>query len=150
MFSVEAAPVEDAFGRPLKSLRLSVTDRCNLRCNYCMPEASYAWLPKKELFDFDEIVRMVKLFSRAGVDRLRITGGEPLLRRDLPKLVRRLRCDVPALREIALTTNGILLDQFARPLREAGLDRITVSLDTLDPVRFQALSRRDEHGRVLR
>ncbi|MFN2387780.1 MAG: GTP 3',8-cyclase MoaA [Thermoanaerobaculia bacterium] len=140
--------LQDALGRPLGNLRVSVTDRCNLRCQYCMPEMEYAWLPREEILTFEEIARLAAVFSSLGVDRVRLTGGEPLVRRDLPDLVRLLAAD-PRLREVALTTNGVLLDGAARPLREAGLLRVTVSLDTLDPAKFRALTRFDLHRRVL-
>ena len=143
-----AAPLRDTLGRPLRNLRLSVTDRCNLRCSYCMPEPDYLWLPRSQLLSFEEMERVVGIFCSLGVDRVRLTGGEPLLRHQLPELVRRLAAE-PRLREIALTTNGVLLADLARPLREAGLSRVTVSLDTLQAERFQALTRRDEHARVL-
>jgi len=141
-------PLRDTLGRPLRNLRLSVTDRCNLRCSYCMPEPDYVWLPRAELLTFEELARLVRIFSSLGVDRVRLTGGEPLLRHELPELVRRLAAG-PGLRDLALTTNGVLLEALARPLREAGLTRVTVSLDTLRPERFRALTRRDEHARVL-
>jgi len=133
----------DSRQRPLRTLRISVTDRCNLRCNYCMPEESYTWLPKPELLDFDEVVRLTRLFCDLGVRRVRLTGGEPLLRRDLPVLIEMLRRETDA-EELSLTTNGLLLERFANDLHEAGLDRVTVSIDTLDPKRFEALSRRDQ------
>ncbi len=138
----------DTFERPLRSLRLSVTDRCNLRCQYCMPEEEYAWLPRQTLLTFEEINVLVSLFTESGVDKIRLTGGEPLLRRDLPTLIRMLRQHAP-IKEIALTTNGILLDEQAQSLVDAGLHRITVSLDTLRPERFKALTRRDTFDRVL-
>src|SRR5262245_25152870 len=122
----------DRFGRPLRSLRVSVTDRCNLRCLYCMPEADYVWLPKETLLSFEEIGTIVDAFTALGVDRVRLTGGEPLLRRDLASLIATL-ASRPAVRDLALTTNGVLLAPQARALRDAGLHRITVSLDTLDP-----------------
>ncbi len=143
-----AAGVRDQLGRPLRSLRLSVTDRCNLRCQYCMPEPDYTWLPRTELLDFGELAAVVDAFTAAGVTRVRITGGEPLLRRDLHKLVR-LLADRRALDEVALTTNGILLATEARRLADAGLDRVTVSLDTLEPARFAALTGRDGLHDVL-
>ncbi|HXX31709.1 MAG TPA: GTP 3',8-cyclase MoaA [Myxococcaceae bacterium] len=143
-----AGLLRDTLGRPLRNLRLSVTDRCNLRCSYCMPEPDYVWLPRSELLTFEEMTRVVGVFCSLGVDRVRLTGGEPLLRHQLPELVRRLAAE-PRLRDIALTTNGVLLAELARPLREAGLGRVTVSLDTLRPERFRALTRRDEHARVL-
>jgi cyclic pyranopterin phosphate synthase len=138
----------DRFGRPLRNLRLSVTDRCNLRCSYCMPEAEYVWLPKADLLSFEEAVRLVDVFASLGVDKVRLTGGEPLLRADLPALVRML-AQRPALADLALTTNGVLLREHASALRDAGLRRLTVSLDTLDPGTFQLLARRDELARVL-
>ena len=136
------APVLDRFGRPLGSLRLSVTDRCNLRCQYCMPEEEYVWLPRKDLLSFDETAFVVERFAALGVRKLRITGGEPLIRRHLPELVR-LVSVVPGIEDVALTTNGILLAGQAAALKEAGLHRITVSLDTLRPDRFRSLTRRD-------
>ena len=138
----------DRFGRPLRSLRVSVTDRCNLRCQYCMPEPDYAWLPRETLLSFEEIATLADAFSTLGVDRLRITGGEPLLRRDLPSLVDLLASN-PAIRDLAMTTNGVLLAPQAGLLRRAGLHRLTVSLDTLQPARFRALARFDEHAAVL-
>jgi cyclic pyranopterin phosphate synthase len=137
----------DRYARPLTSLRLSVTDRCNLRCHYCMPEAEYRWLPREDILDFDETTRLAGLFFKAGAERLRLTGGEPLLRRDLPVLVEQLAAAAPW-RDLALTTNGILLAPMASALASAGLRRITVSLDTLDPVRFEALTRSDDLARV--
>jgi cyclic pyranopterin phosphate synthase len=141
-------PLRDTLGRPLRNLRLSVTDRCNLRCSYCMPEADYVWLPRSELLSFEELERLVSVFCSLGVDHVRLTGGEPLLRHELPELVRRLAGE-PRLADLALTTNGVLLNEMAAPLRAAGLTRVTVSLDTLQPDRFRALTRRDEHARVL-
>jgi cyclic pyranopterin phosphate synthase len=138
----------DLLGRPLRSLRVSVTDRCNLRCQYCMPEEEYDWLPRQDLLSFEEIARAVDVFARLGVDKVRITGGEPLLRRNLPELVRLLVAD-PRLKDIALTTNGVLLAEQAEALRAAGLMRVTVSLDTLDAGRFTSLTRLTTHARVL-
>ena len=138
----------DLLGRPLKNLRLSVTDRCNLRCSYCMPEAEYVWLPRQDLLQYEEMSALIDVFSRAGVDKIRITGGEPLLRRDLPQLVEMI-ARKPAIRDLALTTNGVALADQAKALREAGLHRITVSLDTLQPERFQALTRVDALPQVL-
>jgi cyclic pyranopterin phosphate synthase len=140
--------VLDRFGRPLRSLRVSVTDRCNLRCLYCMPEVDYAWLARESLLSFEETATIVDAFTDVGVDRVRITGGEPLLRRGLPVLVEQL-ASRPALRDLALTTNGILLADQAQSLRRAGLHRITVSLDTLDRARFRDLTRFDAHQSVL-
>ncbi|MBZ5644271.1 MAG: GTP 3',8-cyclase MoaA [Acidobacteriia bacterium] len=138
----------DQLGRPLRSLRLSVTDRCNLRCNYCMPEENYVWLPREELLTFEEITRLVEAFTSLGVTDVRLTGGEPLLRRDLPSLVRMLAAN-PLVRDLALTTNGVLFAEQAEALRGAGLHRVTLSLDTLRPERFLALTGRDTHAQVL-
>jgi GTP 3',8-cyclase len=141
-------PPVDRLGRPLRSLRVSVTDRCNLRCHYCMPEADYVWLPRQDLLSFEETARAVGVFTGLGVEKVRLTGGEPLLRRDLPDLVRLLSLS-PGLSELALTTNGLLLEPQAKALKEAGLSRITVSLDTLKPERFRQISRRDGLDDVL-
>ena len=141
-------PVRDRFGRPLRSLRISVTDKCNLRCQYCMPEPDYAWLPRETLLTFDEVASVTRAFTALGVDRVRITGGEPLLRRNLPALVEQL-AQMPELNDLAMTTNGVLLAPLANTLRAAGLRRITVSLDTLHRSRFQRLTGFDEHGRVF-
>ena len=138
----------DRFSRPLRSVRLSVTDRCNLRCQYCMPEQDYVWLPREDLLTFEEIGTIVDAFTPLGVDRIRITGGEPLLRRDLPVLVESL-AGRPAIADLALTTNGVLLRAQASALRAAGLHRITVSLDTLHLARFRGLTGTDDLARVL-
>ncbi|MDT7041932.1 GTP 3',8-cyclase MoaA [Candidatus Nitronereus thalassa] len=138
----------DTFDRPLRSLRLSVTDRCNLRCQYCMPEEEYAWLPRDTLLTFEEINVLVSIFAEFGVDRIRLTGGEPLLRRDLPTLIRMIGQHA-RIQDIALTTNGILLNEQAQALFDAGLHRVTVSLDTLKPDRFKTLTRRETFDRVL-
>ena len=138
----------DTLGRPLANLRLSITDRCNLRCAYCMPERDYLWLPREEILTFEEIGRLADVFLALGVTKVRLTGGEPLLRRELPELVRIL-AGKPGLADFAITTNGVLLAQAARPLKKAGLHRVTVSLDTLVPERFEALTRFDSLARVL-
>ena len=138
----------DAYGRALRSLRVSVTDRCNLRCSYCMPEEDYVWLPREELLTFEEMRDLVGMFTELGVTEVRLTGGEPLLRRELAVLVQMLSRN-PRIKDLALTTNGVLLAEQAQTLRTAGLHRITISLDTLRPERFRALSRRDMHGQVL-
>src|SRR5687767_11230655 len=138
----------DVLGRPLRNLRLSVTDRCNLRCSYCMPEAEYVWLPRHDILQFEEMSTLVDVFARAGVDRVRLTGGEPLLRRDLHELIRMI-ARKPAIRDLALTTNGVMLAEYARALHEAGLHRLTVSLDTLRADRFQALTRFNSLAPVL-
>ncbi|MPY88078.1 MAG: GTP 3',8-cyclase MoaA [Luteitalea sp.] len=140
--------LRDTFGRPLGSLRISVTDRCNLRCLYCMPEAEYVWLPREHLLSFEEIARLTSVFGGLGVTRVRLTGGEPLLRRHLPDLVEQLaRC--PTVQDLALTTNAVLLAPEAPALKAAGLHRVTVSLDTLRPERFRAVARLDRHQDVL-
>lgn len=143
-----AAVVRDTLSRPLQSLRLSVTDRCNLRCQYCMPEEEYTWLPRQTLLTFEEIVTLTGFFTDLGADKVRLTGGEPLMRRDLPRLIRRLT-ENRRLKDIALTTNGVLLGDQAQSLYDAGLHRVTVSLDTLRPERFRALTRRDSFQQVL-
>ena len=140
--------VLDQFGRPLGSLRISVTDRCNMRCRYCMPEAEYVWLPRASILSFEEIDRLAGIFATLGVDKIRLTGGEPLLRHDLPELVR-LLARRPTPRDFALTTNAILLAKYAEPLRVAGLRRVTVSLDTLRPERMLACARSDRHSSVI-
>ena len=141
-------PVSDTLGRPLRNLRISVTDRCNLRCQYCMPEEEYVWLPREDILHFEEIGALVDVFAELGVEKLRLTGGEPLLRRGLPTLVRLLAAK-PKIRDLAMTTNGVVLAEHARDLFDAGLHRVTVSLDTLRPERFKALTRRDSHAKVL-
>jgi cyclic pyranopterin phosphate synthase len=138
----------DTFDRPLRNLRISVTDRCNLRCSYCMPEKEYVWLPHDHLLRFEESAELVRVFAELGVDRVRLTGGEPLLRRDLSVFVRML-AGIEGLRDLAMTTNGILLEEAAAELLEAGLGRVTISLDTLRAERFRELTRRDELERVL-
>jgi len=140
--------IVDTLRRPLRNLRLSVTDRCNLRCQYCMPEEEYVWLPREDILSFEEITRLVDVFTGLGVDKVRLTGGEPLLRKDLDRLVALLAGN-PGIQDLAITTNGILLAEQAPGLRAAGLGRVTVSLDTLRPERFKALTRRDTHGRVI-
>jgi len=140
--------IRDIFARPLRNLRLSVTDRCNLRCAYCMPEEEYAWLPRADILSFEEIARLMDVFAGLGVDKVRFTGGEPLLRKDLPSLVKMIAAE-PRIRDLAITTNGILLAQEAQALRDAGIQRVTVSLDTLKPDRFRALTRRDSYQQVI-
>lgn len=140
--------IQDQYQRPLRNLRLSVTDRCNLRCSYCMPEPEYVWLPKEDILHFEELETLVDIFVGLGVDKVRLTGGEPLLRRDLPHLIKRL-AGRPGIRDLAMTTNGVLLAREVAALRDAGLHRLTVSLDTLNPQRFRELTRYDELDRVL-
>src|SRR5262245_3986806 len=129
-------PVFDQLARPLRNLRLSVTDRCNLRCAYCMPEDEYVWLPREDLLQFEEISTLVDTFPGLGVGKVRLTGGEPLMRRDLPGLVRML-ASKSGLTDLAVTTNGVLLADQIDSLHQAGLGRVTVSLDTLDRKRFE-------------
>jgi GTP 3',8-cyclase len=142
-------PIPDLLGRPLGSLRLSVTDRCNLRCQYCMPEDEYVWLPRESILSFEELTRLTGIFARLGARKVRLTGGEPLLRQDLPTLVGMLG-RIDAVADVALTTNGLLLADLAPSLAAAGLRRVTVSLDTLRPDRFKALTRSSRHADVLR
>jgi GTP 3',8-cyclase len=141
-------PLRDSWGREIKSLRVSVTDKCNFRCRYCMPAEGLEWLERDELLSFEEIERLVRVLARMGVDEVRLTGGEPLVRRDLPTLVGMLAA-TPGVRDLSLTTNGVLLDRFAAPLVQAGLRRLNVSLDSLSHVRFAEITRRDALDRVL-
>jgi GTP 3',8-cyclase len=138
----------DSFGRVHDNLRISVTDRCNIRCFYCMPENDVQFVPRAEILDFEEIERFATIAAGLGVTKLRVTGGEPLLRRDLPKLIARLAA-IPGIRDLALTTNGVLLADLAAPLYEAGLRRLNVHIDTLDRERFHTITRRDDLPRVL-
>jgi cyclic pyranopterin phosphate synthase len=138
----------DLLGRPLGSLRISVTDRCNLRCAYCMPEEEYVWLPKQSLLTFEEITRLAKIFVGLGASKLRLTGGEPLLRHDLPTLVRLLAEEAKP-SDLAMTTNGMLLEKAAGGLRASGLKRVTVSLDTLSPVKMENHARTTRHEDIL-
>jgi len=139
---------EDRFGRRHDDLRISVTDRCNLRCNYCMP-VEPTWFPREQILSYEEILRVVEVMVLGGVRKLRITGGEPLVRRDLPELISRL-ADFSEVEEISLTTNALLLDSMATTLAAAGLTRVNVSLDTIVPERFRDLTRRDALDRVFR
>jgi cyclic pyranopterin phosphate synthase len=140
----------DRFGRVATDLRVSLTDRCNLRCTYCMPAEGLAWMPQEQQLTDDEVGRLIRIaVERLGVTDVRFTGGEPLIRRGLVGIVRAAACLEPRPR-LSLTTNGIGLERLAGPLREAGLDRVNVSLDTLDPARFRELTRRDRHADVLR
>ena len=141
-------PLIDTFDRVADDLRISVTDRCNFRCTYCMPAEGLAWLPKHELLTFEELTRLLALFVRLGVRSLKITGGEPTIRADLPTLVRMFREVGPEL-DISITTNGMLLDTLAAPLAAAGVDRATISCDSLLRHRFQEMTRRDALDRVL-
>jgi cyclic pyranopterin phosphate synthase len=141
-------PLLDTFRRVADDLRISVTDRCNFRCTYCMPAEGLAWLPKSEILTFEEIARLLRLFVRLGVRSVKITGGEPTVRADLPDLVRMLREAAPDI-DLSMTTNGVLLDRLAEPIARAGLDRATISLDSLLRHRFEEMTRRDALDRVL-
>jgi cyclic pyranopterin phosphate synthase len=140
--------LRDTYNRGLNDLRISVTDRCNLRCSYCMPLEAYDWIEPREVLRYEEILRLVKLFIDAGVEKIRLTGGEPLLRKDLERLIEKL-CALEGLKDLCLTTNGALLAEKAAALKAAGLGRINVSLDTLDAEKFTRITRRGGLGRVL-
>jgi cyclic pyranopterin phosphate synthase len=144
----QAAPLVDAFGRVASDLRISLTDRCSLRCSYCMPAEGLAWLPRGDLLSDGELARVAALFVSLGVDTVRLTGGEPLLRPGLPGVVAMLSELDPA-PEISLTTNAVGLARLAQPLADAGLSRINISMDTLDPARFAQITRRDRLSDVL-
>ena len=141
-------PLVDTFGRIHDNLRISVTDRCNIRCFYCMPEEGVKFFDRHDVLSFEEIERFVRASIPLGITKLRLTGGEPLVRRDLPDLIRKLVA-IPGIRDIALTTNAVLLEQYAVPLREAGLKRLNVHLDTLDREKFKQITRRDDLPKVL-
>ena len=138
----------DRFGRTHDNLRISVTDRCNIRCFYCMPETDVHFVQRSEILDFEEIESFVRIAVRLGIRKLRLTGGEPLVRRDLPALVARLAA-IPGIEDLALTTNGVLLGGLAGQLYDAGLRRLNVHIDTLDRARFERITRRDDLGKVL-
>ena len=141
-------PLLDTFGRVADDLRVSVTDRCNFRCTYCMPAEGLRWLPKSEILTFEELTRVLAVFVGLGVGSIKVTGGEPTVRADLPELIRMFREVGPEL-DISITTNGVLLDRLAAPLAEAGVDRATVSCDSLMRHRFVEMTRRDALDRVL-
>src|SRR5207248_4977259 len=141
-------PLVDTFGRLHDNLRISVTDRCNIRCFYCMPETGVKFQPRDQILSFEEIERFVRIAVTLGVRKLRVTGGEPLVRRDLPVLIARLAA-IPGIEDLALTTNAVLLGDLARPLYEAGLRRLNVHIDTLDRARFERITRRDDLGKVI-
>ncbi|HTW66747.1 MAG TPA: GTP 3',8-cyclase MoaA [Bryobacteraceae bacterium] len=138
----------DTFGRLHDNLRISVTDRCNIRCFYCMPEEGVQYVPREEILSFEEIERFVRVAATLGVTKIRVTGGEPLVRKDLPVLISKLS-SIAGIRDIALTTNGVLLARHAQSLYDAGLRRLNVHLDTLDPERFLKITRRDDLAKVL-
>ncbi|MBS3915211.1 MAG: GTP 3',8-cyclase MoaA [Bacteroidetes bacterium] len=140
--------LKDNFGRIVNNLRISVTDRCNFRCTYCMPEEGMLWLAKDELLTFEEITRLTKIFSELGVTKIRLTGGEPLMRKDLHLLVQQISC-IEKIKDIALTTNGFFLDEQAEQLVHAGVSRFTVSCDSLNPETFETLTRRNYLHKVF-
>jgi cyclic pyranopterin phosphate synthase len=146
---VSIEPLFDGHGRRISDLRVSVTDRCNFRCQYCMPADGLPWLERSALLTFEEIERLVRVFAAMGVDELRLTGGEPLVRRDFPRLVEMLT-SVPGLRDVSLTTNGYLLERDADALVAAGVNRVNVSIDSLQRDRFFHITRRDSLPQVLR
>jgi cyclic pyranopterin phosphate synthase len=143
------SPLVDSFGRLHDNLRISVTDRCNIRCFYCMPESGVTFMDRREILSFEEIERFVRVAVGLGITKLRVTGGEPLVRRDLPHLIERLH-NIHGVQDLALTTNAVLLEGLAEPLYRAGLRRINIHLDTLDQERFKQITRRDDLHRVLR
>jgi GTP 3',8-cyclase len=148
LIGARAEPLVDAFRRPITYLRISVTDRCNLRCVYCMPEAGLPWIPKPDILDYEEIATIVRAAASVGVRAIRLTGGEPLIRRNLERLVAMIAA-IPGIDDIALSTNGLLLAEQAPALRAAGLNRVNISLDTLHDDRFSAIARRPGLERVL-
>jgi len=143
-----ALPLIDSYQRRVSYVRLSLTDRCNFRCTYCMPEQGVDLVPKSEILSFEEIERLIGIFAQLGVERVRLTGGEPTVRKDIVEIAGRV-AHVPGIREVMMTTNGLRLEELARPLAEAGLSRINISLDTLDRRKFAQIARRDELARVL-
>jgi len=145
---VTPAPLVDTFGRTHNNLRVSVTDRCNIRCFYCMPETGVEFVDRSEILSFEEIEHFVRVAAGLGIDKIRVTGGEPLVRRDLPRLIEKLIA-IPGIRDLAVTTNGVLLAEQARSLYDAGLRRLNVHLDTLDRARFLKITRRDDLDKVL-
>jgi cyclic pyranopterin phosphate synthase len=140
--------VRDVYNRPVKDLRISVTDRCNFRCTYCMPEDEYEWIDKRQILSFEEIARLARLFVQLGVQKIRLTGGEPLVRRDIELLVADLS-RIEGLKDLCLTTNGSLLAEKVAALKAAGLRRINISLDTLDPDKFKRMTKRGDLEKVL-
>ena len=145
---VAVTPLIDTFGRLHNNLRISVTDRCNIRCFYCMPEEGVKFEARENILSFEEIERVARVAVTLGIRKLRITGGEPLVRKDLPKLIGKLAA-IPGIEDIAMTTNGVLLAQHAQALYDAGLRRLNVHLDTLDRARFLHITRRDDFDKVM-
>ena len=142
-----ASVLIDSFGRTITNLRISVTDRCNFRCRYCMPEEGMVWMDKRELLTYEEIERIAVIFSELGISKVRLTGGEPLLRRDLHLLIEMIS-NIPGIDDLALTTNGFLLTEQAYKLADAGLNRINISLDSLDQTKFNLITRRNYFDKV--
>jgi cyclic pyranopterin phosphate synthase len=142
-------PLKDSFQRPIRDLRISVTDRCNFRCTYCMPFDEYVWMKRDQVLSFEEMERLARLFVRLGTQKIRLTGGEPLVRKNLEELIARL-VKIDGLKDLSLTTNGALLAEQAVRLRSAGLERLNLSLDTLRPDRFRALTKRGDLDEVLK
>ncbi|MDP6558779.1 MAG: GTP 3',8-cyclase MoaA [Candidatus Binatia bacterium] len=140
--------ITDTLNRPVKDLRVSVTDRCNYRCTYCMPHDEYTWADKKGILSFEEITRLARLFAKLGVEKIRLTGGEPLVRQGVERLIHQLS-RIPEIKDLCLTTNGSLLLEKARELKAAGLTRINVSLDSLIPEKFTQITKRGDLGKVL-
>jgi len=138
----------DSFGRTINNLRVSVTDQCNFRCIYCMPEEGMVFQPKEEILTFKEITRVIRIVSTLGISKIRLTGGEPTVRKDLPVLISMIS-EIPGIKDMAMTTNGFFLKKMSRALREAGLPRINVSLDTLDEEKFKQMTRRDVLHKVI-
>lgn len=138
----------DSFGRVHNNLRISVTDRCNIRCFYCMPSEDVQFVQRSKLMSFEEIVKFVRLVVPLGVNKIRLTGGEPLVRKEIPELVKMI-AEIPGIKDIGITTNGILLPQYAQQLFDAGLRRINISLDALNAKKFQEITRRDEYEKVM-
>lgn len=138
----------DSFGRKIEYLRISITDRCNLRCQYCMPEEGIAKLKHDEILSFSEIQRVVKIFAKLGVKRIRLTGGEPLVRKGIEELARDIK-SVPGIAYLGITTNGVLLNELGEPLKKAGVDGLNISLDTMDAARYHTITRRDEFAKAM-
>ena len=143
------ADLYDSNGRRIHYLRVAVTDRCNFRCKYCMPSTHIKWMSHEEILQYEEILRMIRLLAGMGIDKIRITGGEPLLRKDLPEFLTQVK-EIPGIKEVNLTTNGSLLEKYALLLKKAGVDRINISLDTLKRDKFLALTGKDELHKVIK
>ena len=142
-------PIYDNHGRPLTYVRLAVTDRCNLRCFYCMPAAGIDWVPRQDLLSYEEMERLLAVLAELGIDKLRITGGEPLVRKGLLPFLERVRSQIPGITSLHMTTNGVLTQRYLPQLQALGLGSVNLSLDTLDPARFRAITRRDEFPQVM-